>query len=90
MLKILAESAVTLAERLVNGAHAVDTIRCTRLLLSGSECISVTGTDAEISAAAARLSRQTKSCVVVAVVVAYHHRRGCSDRRTAGIDAVGN
>lgn len=65
-------------------------VRQTRLLLSGSECITVSGTDAEIAAAASRLSRQTKNCVTVAVVVAYHHRRGCSYRRTAGVDAVGN
>jgi hypothetical protein len=84
------ESSVTLAERLVHGLHAVDSTRVTRILLSGSERITVCGTESEIADAAVRLSRQTKNCVTVAVVVAYHHRRGCDDRRTPGVDMVGN
>ena len=84
------ESSVTLAERLMHGSQSADAAMVTRILLSGSERLTVRGTEAEIAAAAGRLARQTKTCVTVAVVVAYHHRRGCEDRRSAGVDLVGN
>ena len=65
-------------------------VRFTRVLLSAGELVVVTGTDDEIAAAAAHLSSRTKACVSVAVIVAIHHRRGCSDRRDGGVETVGN
>lgn len=84
------ESSVTMAERLIKGPRLEESVRITRLLLSGEERLEVTGTEDQIVEAAARMARRTRSCVTVAVVVAYHHRRGCTDRRTGGFDTVGN
>lgn len=82
------ESTVTLAEQTV--IDAKQSVQFTRLLLSGGELLEFTGTESEISDAARGMSHRTKRCVTVAVVVAYHHRRGCADLRTSGLDAVGN
>jgi hypothetical protein len=100
MLKTLAEwvtrklVVLSIQERLRNTDRIVrvgaDSAQLTRILISAGECHDVTGTEAQIADAASRLASRTKSCVTVAIVVAYHHRRDCADRRTSGIDSVGN
>jgi hypothetical protein len=68
---------------------AMDEIKRTRLLFSfdrnmKTHHVRVTGTQAQIEAAAQRLARRTKSCVMVAVIVANYHTRGCEEHPRGG------
>jgi len=65
--------------------------RVNRMLIShdrddpgNTHTLVVTGTQEEIEAAAQRLSRRTRSCVTVAVIVGRYHRRGCDDLSRGG------
>lgn len=61
-----------------------------RILISGDEVLHVEGTQAEIAKAAVRMSRRTRHCVVVAVVVAHYHRRNCDEMPRGGFVEEGN
>ncbi len=78
-------------ERSVSTAEKwLEDMKLTRTLTSGSEELTVTGTQDQIDAAAARMSRRTRKCVSISVVVGHYHRRGCDQCPAGGIDTVGN
>jgi hypothetical protein len=72
------------------GGRMSDTHKSKRILLGLEERVSVTGTKAEIEAAARRMVRRTKSCVIVTVPVAIYHVRGCDDFPSGGYNEDGN
>jgi hypothetical protein len=79
--------SVALAEQWM---ESEDHMKLSRILISGTERLNVTGTQAEVEAAAMRMSRRTKACVTVAVAVAHYHRRNCGDLPRGGFTEVGD
>jgi hypothetical protein len=91
VLKMLAElwHRCQVAGHVERGDDLMDEIMRTRLLFSfdrnmKTHHVRVTGTQAQIEAAAQRLARRTKSCVMVAVIVANYHTRGCEEHPRGG------
>lgn len=62
----------------------------TRMLCSLGQTLTVTGTEAQVTAAARRMARRTRSCVTICVIVGYYHRRGCDDHPAGGVTIDGN
>lgn len=67
-----------------------DHMKLSRILISGTERLNVSGTQSEVEAAAMRMSRRTKTCVTVAVAVGHYHRRNCDELPRGGFTEAGD
>ena len=76
--------------RSATSSDTEDHMKLSRILISGTERLNVSGTQAEVEAAAMRMSRRTKTCVTVAVAVGHYHRRNCDELPRGGFTEAGD